>query len=81
MSTITCWLTFCDSWAASAGVIGARATFGAAGAAVAATAATDCPATRAGTDAAAITRGMTLLLACARNAPPVLRLCMLRPIS
>src|SRR6202044_3763611 len=75
--TITCLLTFCDSWAASAGVIGAIATFGDAGAAVAATAATDCPATKAGTDTAAITSGMTLLLACARNAPPVMRPCML----
>src|SRR3984885_1703731 len=75
--TITCLLTFCDSWAASAGVIGAIATFGDAGAAVAATAATDCPATKAGTDIAAITSGMTLLLACARNAPPVMRPCML----
>ena len=77
MMTTTCWLTFCDSWAACADVIGASATFDAAGAAVAATAATDCPATKAGTDIAAITSGMTLLLACARNAPPVMRPCML----
>jgi hypothetical protein len=76
MITITCWFTFCDSCAASAGVIGASATFGAAGTAVAAAAATDCPATRAGTDTAAMTREMALLLACAR-APPFMRLCML----
>jgi hypothetical protein len=56
MNTITCWLTFCESWAACAAVIGASATLVAAGPAVAATAATDCPAIRAGTDAAAITR-------------------------
>src|SRR5215472_8120021 len=73
MITITCWFTFCDSWAASPGVIGCCAAFWAAGAAVAAAAATDCPAIKAGTATAATTREMVLLLACARSARPAMR--------
>jgi hypothetical protein len=36
-TTITCWFTFCDSWAASAGVIGPGNALTPAGAALAAT--------------------------------------------
>ena len=64
MITITWRFTFLDSWAASAGVIGAVAMSWAAGAA---TATADWPTTRAGTAAAAAIREMTLLLACARS--------------
>src|SRR5262249_23732480 len=70
MITITCRFTFLDSWAASAGVIGAVAMSCADGAA---TATADWPTTRAGTAAAAAIREMALLLAFARSAPPVMR--------
>ena len=74
MITITWRFTFFDSWAASAGVIGAVAMLWAAGAA---TATADWPTTRAGTAAAAAIREMTLLRAGARSVPPVMRPCML----
>ena len=77
MITMTCRFTFCESWDASAGVIGAVATFSAAGAAATAPATTACPIISAGTDAAAMTREKALLLARARGAPPVMRPCML----
>ncbi len=64
MITITCWVTFFDSCAASAGVIGRCATLAAVTAADAdAPATSDCPASGAGMDAAAAIRTATLLLA------------------
>ena len=65
MITITRWFTFCESWAASAGVIGCSALLratAAAGAAVAADAVADDSNAMTGTDAAATTSDRFLIL-------------------
>ena len=80
MITMTCLLTFCDSCAARAGVIGCSAAPGEVTAADAGdpAASTDCATSSAGTDAATAKEAALLLalLACARGAPPLMLACM-----
>ena len=60
MTTMTGWFTFCDSVAASAGVIGPKSASGPSGAALAGPAATACPPIRAIAPAAAASRDSLL---------------------
>ena len=81
MITITCWLAFFDSRAASAAVIGCVAAKAAETAGAAVTAAdagaaaptSDCPATSAGIDAATAMRVTVLPLACTLSTPSQMR--------
>src|ERR1700722_4876613 len=70
--TITCWLTFLDSCAASALVKGAFRAECATGAAFAAAVVTEVPATKASTEPAAATSCTFLDLTRTRRAPPLL---------